>query len=132
MNDAKQGFWKKHLDKFGIAGAVFAALCCLGIPALVSIVGSVGLGFLINDAILLPLLVVFLIVTLGGLLLGLRHHHHWSAVVVGGISAAALVLAMSGAFSRSVIWAGIVGLVVSSVLNVWLRIHQHGQTTATH
>jgi hypothetical protein len=55
---------EKHTDKVGVAGTIFAALCCLGFPALLSILGTVGLGFLINDAILVPLLALFLIVTL--------------------------------------------------------------------
>jgi hypothetical protein len=31
------GFWKKHTDKVGVFGSVFAVLCCLGFPALLSI-----------------------------------------------------------------------------------------------
>jgi mercuric ion transport protein len=48
------GFWKRHLDKIGVGGSLFAALCCLGFPALVSILSAIGLGFLINDDILRP------------------------------------------------------------------------------
>jgi len=124
------GFWKRHLDKIGIGGAIFAALCCLGIPALVSIVGAVGLGFLINDAILLPLLIVFLVITLIGLFLGVRHHHHWLAVIVGAVSAMVLVISMTVAFSLPIIWTAIGGLIVSSVLNVWLRARERPHTAA--
>jgi hypothetical protein len=49
-------FWKRNLDKIGIGGSVFAALCCLGFPALLSILSVIGLGFIVNDTILLPLL----------------------------------------------------------------------------
>ena len=45
-----------HADKIGIVGASVAALCCLGIPAVLSSVAALGLSFLINDAILAPLL----------------------------------------------------------------------------
>lgn len=124
MIKGEQGFLKRHLDKLGIVGAIFATLCCLGIPALVSIVSSIGLGFLINDAILFPLLIVFLVVAVGGLIFGVRHHHRWSAVVVGAISAAVLVLAMSVAHVRLLIWIGIGGLIVASMLNVVLRQRQ--------
>ena len=55
------GFWKRHLDKIGIGGSLFAALCCLGFPALVSIHSVVGLGFLINHDILRSLLIIFLL-----------------------------------------------------------------------
>jgi mercuric ion transport protein len=50
------GFWKRHLDKVGVGGSLFAALCCLGFPALVSILSAIGVGLLINDDILRPLL----------------------------------------------------------------------------
>jgi uncharacterized RDD family membrane protein YckC len=54
-----KGFWKRHLDKIGVGGSLFAALCCLGFPALVSILSAIGLGFLINDDILRPMMIVF-------------------------------------------------------------------------
>lgn len=69
------GFWQRHLDKVGIGGSVFAALCCLGFPALLSILSAIGLGFIVTDAVLIPLLLVFLAITPIGLYLGTRHHH---------------------------------------------------------
>jgi mercuric ion transport protein len=45
MNEEKRrGVWKKYLDKIGIAGTIFAALYCLGFPALISIISAVGLA----------------------------------------------------------------------------------------
>jgi mercuric ion transport protein len=61
------GLWRRHLDKIGVGGSLFAALCCLGFPALVSILSAIGLGFLINNDILRPLLIVFLLVAIVGL-----------------------------------------------------------------
>jgi mercuric ion transport protein len=114
-------FWKKHTDKVGIAGSIFAALCCLGFPALLSILSAIGLGFLINDAILLPLLVVFLIVTLGGLYLGVRHHDFWLAFVIGLISAAGAFIFIFVAFNKVLAGVSVAGLVIASFLNVLLR-----------
>jgi len=65
-SDRAAGFWKRHLDKVGVGGSLFAALCCLGFPALVSILSAIGLGFLINDDILRPLLILFLLVAILG------------------------------------------------------------------
>ena len=118
------GFWKKHLDKVGIAGSLFAALCCLGFPALLSIVGAIGLGFLINDAILLPLLAVFLLVTLGGLFLGIRHHGSWLAFVVGVVSAVMIFVFIAVAMNKLFAGIGVAGLIAASVLNVWLRMRK--------
>jgi mercuric ion transport protein len=78
--------WKDHLDKFGVIGSFVAALCCLGVPAVVSIVASIGLGFLINDAILLPLMVLFLLVTVMDLYLRYRSHRRVSPLILGIVS----------------------------------------------
>lgn len=82
------GFWTKHADKIGIAGTILATLCCLGFPALVSILSAIGLGFLFNDVILRPLLLAFLLLTLAGLFLGMRHHRQPWALLLGIVSAA--------------------------------------------
>jgi mercuric ion transport protein len=114
-------FWKKHTDKVGIAGSVFAALCCLGFPALLSILSAIGLGFLINDAVLLPLLIIFLLVTLVGLALGMREHHCASALLVGIVSAAGVFIFIFLAFNKVLAGVSVAGLVIASILNVLLR-----------
>src|SRR6266852_4906866 len=102
-------FWKKHTDQVGVVGSVFAALCCLGFPALLSILSAIGLGFLINDAVLLPLLIIFLVVTLGGLYLGVRHHGSWLAFLVGLISAASVFIFIFVTFNKVLAAIGVAG-----------------------
>ena len=82
--------WKRHLDKLGVGGSFVAAACCLGLPAVLSIMGALGLGFFIHDAILLPLLVAFLAMTMTGLWFGYRVHRRIGALVLAGISAVLL------------------------------------------
>jgi mercuric ion transport protein len=115
-----KSFWKKHTDKVGVAGSIFAALCCLGFPALLSISSAIGLGFLITDAVLLPLLIVFLLMTLAGLYLGVRHHGSWLAFVIGLVSAASVFIFIYVAFNKVLAGVGIAGLVIASLLNVAL------------
>src|SRR5438128_11446196 len=115
-------FWKKHTDKVGIAGSIFAALCCLGFPALLSILSAIGLGFLINDAVLLPLLIVFLLVTLLGLALGMREHHRASALLIGIASAAGVFIFIFIAFNKVLAAISVTGLVIATILNVRLRL----------
>lgn len=45
---------------FGSPGSIRATLCCDGMPAVLGALSAAGLGFLINDPILLPLLALFL------------------------------------------------------------------------
>jgi len=81
---------RDHIDKAGLLGSVLASLCCLGVSAVVSIVTALGLGFLLNDAVLLPLLVASLLVTLWGLFsctasASCRSAHGW--LWIGGVLA---------------------------------------------
>lgn len=69
-------FWQRHVDKIGVGGSAFAALCCLGFPALLALLSAIGLGFLIHDVVLIPLLAVFLLMTLVGLYYGMKSHRH--------------------------------------------------------
>ena len=60
---------KVPLKSIGFTGSLFSLLCCLGFGPLIAFLSAIGAGFLINDAILAPLLIVFLV--LGGVGLGL-------------------------------------------------------------
>ena len=55
----------KSLLKIGIVGSVVAAICCFT-PALVVLLGAIGLSSALGwlDAVLLPALAVFLLITL--------------------------------------------------------------------
>lgn len=109
-----------HIDKFGITGAIVSSLCCLGVPAVLSVVAALGLGFLVRDAILVPLLIASLLVVLWGLAMGWRRHRNPAALILG--IAAALLLFVSAVPRQSTAVAGlaIVGLIGASVLNVIL------------
>ena len=109
----------KHLDKLGIIGSLIAALCCLGVPAALSIFAAIGLGFLLNDAVLLPLLAVFLLITLVGLFSGYRSHRKKTALIVGIVSAVVMFLFLF--IFPPITYIGLVGLIAASVLNV---LHQ--------
>ncbi|HEV8628808.1 MAG TPA: MerC domain-containing protein [Thermoanaerobaculia bacterium] len=111
---------RDHIDKVGMLGAAFAAVCCLGIPAVLSVVTAIGLGFLIHDALLLPLLALSLGVTLWGLASGWRRHHHSSALVVAGIASAGLVAFTFVRTSRPLALVCIGLLVGASILNIVL------------
>lgn len=113
--------WKSHLDKIGIAGSFIAAACCLGLPAVLSVVAAIGLGFIVRDAVLLPLLVVFLAITILGLWFGYRVHRRPWALTLAGISAVALFFFIFVQTVRPVAYTAVVGLVVASVLNVMFR-----------
>lgn len=108
-----------HAEKWGPLGAIFAAACCLGLTWLVSLVTALGAGFLIRDSILMPLLVVFLAVTVWGLSRSYRRHS-WAAPLVAGSSGAVLLLA--GIFTaRPLSYAGIALLIAAPLLDLYAQ-----------
>ncbi len=106
-------------EKWGPLGAIFAAACCLGLTWLVSLLTALGAGFLIRDSILLPLLVVFLAVTVWGLWRSYRRHS-WVVPLATGSSGAALLLV--GMFmARPLSYVGIALLVAAPLLDLYAQ-----------
>ena len=59
-NSHKAPSWLgRTLMAVGISGAAFAALCCVAPFIVAGLVTALGLGFILNDALLMGLLVVF-------------------------------------------------------------------------
>lgn len=92
-----------HADKWGPLGSAFAAVCCVGWAPALAALSAVGLGFLIHDAILIPLLAIFLGVTIWSLSRERSRHGRagpertaWGAalLVVGGLWVGGLVVAV--------------------------------------
>jgi mercuric ion transport protein len=98
-----------------------AALCCLGAPAVVSIVASIGLGFLIKDAILLPLMVLFLLVTVIGLYLGYRAHRRVWPLILGIVSSLVALFFLFVHTVTVMAYLAMASLVLASILNVIAR-----------
>jgi hypothetical protein len=75
----------------GAMGAIFAELCCIGTPALLAFLASIGAGFFIDDVILLPLLMVFLVVTIWGMRRTRDAHGQREPLLVTVISSVVIV-----------------------------------------
>ncbi len=74
--DAQERSWLgRALVAIGLGGAALAALCCVAPFLLAGLLAAVGLGFILNDAILLGLLVAFVGVAALGFYLGRRMNH---------------------------------------------------------
>lgn len=126
-----ESFLQRYADRLGVGGSIVAAACCLGAPALLSIFSAVGLGFLINDAVLLPLMIVFLAIALYGLYAGVRHHGRWSAVALGAAGAALLLASMVFGLGTVSVAISIALLVAATLLNVWLRMQAPGRAASS-
>ncbi|TAM83365.1 MAG: MerC domain-containing protein [Acidobacteria bacterium] len=113
--------WKCHLDKLGIIGSLVAAACCLGLPAVLAIFSAVGLGFLISDAFLRPLIIIFLAATIAGLVFEYRAHRRFGALALGVVSAVAVYFFIYGHYVKWAAYISMAGLVAAGVLNIILR-----------
>ena len=102
----------------GLVGSSFALLCCAGVAPVLGLLSAVGLGFLIHDAMLVPLLTVAPGMTVWGLWQGRRCHGRDSALRLG-LGGAALTVA--GLF----LWVplafiGFAAVVLASIWNLRL------------
>jgi mercuric ion transport protein len=104
-----------------IFGAGVAAACCLGVPVVLAAVGAAGLGFLINDAYLVPLFLIFVALSLWLLYRSARRQvslvPFWVALAGGLAAAIALSLTVTGFYPGS--WPTYLGLAVLVAATIW-------------
>jgi mercuric ion transport protein len=110
----------------GLIGAAIAAACCLGLPIVLTALTAIGLGFLIHDAILIPLFMVFVGINLWTLHSSVNNQalnktgafSPFKLASIGAvISVLGLVLSVAGiAFATALIYAG---LAMFFGANVW-------------
>lgn len=94
-----------------IVGA-FTAFCCAGFPLALAFLTGIGLGFLINDFILFPILFISLGFMFYSLNYNKRKHLSRIPLYIAIISA---IMILIGIYVRPVIWIGVIGLFVATI-----------------
>jgi len=119
---------KKGLFAFigSFGSALTVGLCPICIPAIGAFLSSIGLGFLVSESVLLPILFIFLTITIGGLLFSyLKEHGKVSPLILGVLMGISLYMGRYvylGAFINQVLmYGGIAGIVTVSFWNLRLR-----------
>ena len=116
----------------GVGASLLPKLVCpLCWPAYAGIVSSLGLGFLIGSAYLLPITAAFLAVSTGALGFRARCRRGYGPLWVGSL---ATILVLVGKFQlESVVttYAGVTLLVVASIWNIWPRRMIHVSSPLT-
>lgn len=116
-----------NADKCGTVGSVFTALCCLGVAPVVGALSAAGLGFLVNDLILIPLLAAFLGVTIWALRRDRPRHGRGGPE---GLAWAAALLTLAGLWvSGVVVGAGLALLIAGSGWN-WTLVRSRRSAEA--
>jgi mercuric ion transport protein len=94
-------------------GALFAAACCLGVTAVVSALTAVGAGFLIRDAVLIPLYIALLALSLWLLYRSAKAHGGLAPFWLG---LAGALVAFAGLWINPVlVYAGLLAIVAANV-----------------
>jgi len=107
-----------------VLGASFAAVCCMGTPVIIGVLGAVGLGWLRSDAILWPLMFFSLGVAFWGLSRDRQRHGMAGPLVLAVMGAVALVagvIFVHGLPARILIYVGAAALVVATLWNIVAR-----------
>ncbi len=115
--------WKHTLLMVPAVGASLLPklICPMCWPAYAGIVSSLGLGFLIGTAYLLPVTAAFLVVSTGALAFRARQRRGYAPFWTGSM-AAMVVLASKFRFDSVVAtYTGIMLLVAVSIWNIWPR-----------
>lgn len=90
-------------------GVSFAAVCCLGVGWALAALTAVGAGFLIHDAILIPLFLAFIALSLWLLWRSLRPRGERRPLYLSSTGA---VLALGGLFvAPAIVYAGLAMMV---------------------
>jgi len=118
----ERGSWRFLASVPGIGAALLpVGVCPACWPAYAGILGSLGLGLLLESTYLLPVTIGFLGIALFALAFRARSRRGYGPLVLG-IASACLVLAFKFAYVfNPLVYAGLFGLVAASMWNVWPR-----------
>lgn len=113
----------------GVLASAVALLCCAGVAPVVGVLTALGAGFLLTDAVLIPLLVVALGATLWGLKRGRDCHGEPVPWWLGGVGS---LVAVAGVYAWvPVAFVGFAAVVAASVWNaIALRACALGEAAA--
>ena len=115
-----------HGDKWGPLASIFAAACCLGAAPLLGALSAVGLGFVVDDRILIPLLALSLAATIWGLDRDRPRHGSRGPELLAW---AAAFVTLGGLWvSGTLVAAGLAVLVAASAWS-WILVRRAGTRT---
>ena len=102
-----------------------SATCPFCVSAYAAVVSALGLGFLLNQRVLVPLIVGLLLVGLGTIGWSTRSHRHPGPVLVASAGSLAVVVGRVVWEIPFVLYGGAGLLVVASFWNLWLKRPRH-------
>ena len=115
--------WKQGLLALpGVGASLLPKVACpLCWPAYAGLLSSVGLGFLISAAYLLPLTAGFLLLALAAMAFRASNRHGYGPFLLGLFAAAGVLLGKFVWESKPTMYGAVGLLVFASLLNAWPR-----------
>ncbi|GAB3655698.1 hypothetical protein GCM10028791_27050 [Echinicola sediminis] len=111
----KNSFLGNHLDFIGFSASVVCAIHCVAIPALITVLPFIGLGFLLNHWIEYTVMLLSLLLAVFALSHGFRNHHHnWLPLLFVIIGFGTILIGIffgHGAIEHSILPTGPIQLV---------------------
>ena len=98
-----------------------SATCPVCISAYVGVLSAVGLGFLINERVLVPLIAFFLAINIVSVAWSTRSHRRREPLLGTLLGSAAVVVGRLMWHVHLLVYSGVVLLLAASLFNLWLR-----------
>ncbi len=103
--------------------------CPVCLAAYAGVLSSLGLGFVLNESVLRPLIVLFLGIAVGSVAWGTRRHRKRGPVVAAAAGALSII---AGRIVWSVplaVYGGVICVVLAAIWNLVLSRSRRGRTT---
>jgi hypothetical protein len=101
-----------------------SATCPACLTAYAGVLSAVGLGFLLNERVLAPLIVVFLIIGVVSVAWSTRSHRRAGPLVGTLLGSAAVIMGRVAGHDHILLYSGVVVLIGASLWNLWLKRRQ--------
>ena len=113
--------WRQGLLALpGVGVSILPKLICpMCWPAYASLLSSVGLGFLVSTAYLLPLTAGFLVLAVGALVLRANQRHGYGPFQLGLVAGVAILLGKFVWESTPAVYGAVGLLLLASLWNAW-------------
>jgi len=89
--------------------------------AYAGLASAVGLGFLLNERVLVPLIFVFLTIGVASVAWSTRSHRRAGPLVATVLGSAAVITGRVAGHVHTLLYAGVVILIGASLWNLWLK-----------
>ena len=121
--------WKQGLLALpGISVSMLPKLACPACwPAYAGLLSSIGLGFLISAAYLLPLTAASLAFAVGAMAYKAKKRHGYGPLVFGLVAATAVLVGKFAWESKPTMYSGFGVLVIASFWNAWPTHVKHSE-----